>query len=311
VALVLAALLTIFFWTPLSSGGVYLAADQLQSFPLHRVAPPGYRPRNPLLTDPVYQMAPWLIWSRDQVQQGRLPLWNPYNGWGAPHLANFQSAVFSPYSLPFYLLDPRAALLAAAVAKLGVLGGFAYLFLRRIEISHPAALVGMVAYTFCGYHVVWLNWPHIAAAMALPAGLYWAECFLRAPPGRTAARGLALLGLAVVLAVGVLAGHPETLFFGGLVLAAYLAVRLPAEPPSALDRARPGGAGARRRGAAGTGPDGRPTPPLRRIPARQCRAGRSIGDAARLHRGRRPAGAACLPRPARPAGRADHHAWLH
>jgi hypothetical protein len=177
-------------------------------------------------------MQPFLAWNRDEVRQGRLPLWNPYNGWGAPHLANYQSAVFSPYSLPFYLLDFRAALLTAACLKLVSLGWFTYLFLRRLALAHAAALVGAVAYAFGGYHVVWLGWAHVGAAIGLPAGAYCVERALRAGRPGLDGRAPALIGLTLALAAGLLAGHPETTFYSLLLLGAYALVRLLTAGPS-------------------------------------------------------------------------------
>ncbi len=252
-ALVLTLFLLVFFWTPLTRGGYYAGADLLQYFPLLRVAPPDYVPKNGLLGDTVVVMFPSLSWSKTLLWQGELPLWNPYNGWGVPHLGNYQSAVFSPFSLPFYLLPFRAALVVAAFAKLFLFGFFTYLWLRLVGLSFPAALLGGVAFMFGGYHVLWLNWPLVGPGIALPAGLYFAELALRRPigsllAGRTAAgpdalpaparfggrwlgptaarRGLALLGFTLALTVGLLTGHPETFFYSASLLGSYILFRL-------------------------------------------------------------------------------------
>jgi hypothetical protein len=42
------------------------------------------------------QFFPWMEYAIQQILHGNLPLWNPYNGWGAPFLANYQSAIFYP-----------------------------------------------------------------------------------------------------------------------------------------------------------------------------------------------------------------------
>ena len=203
---VLVVLLVVFLWTPLSTGGAYSTADLLQGSPLVGTVPPDYEFGNTLLTDPVVQMQPWLEWNRDQLRSGDLPVWNPYNGAGAPHLANFVSAVLSPFSLPRYLLPVVPALLVAAGLKLFVLGLFTYLFLRRVSVSHLGALVGGSAFMFAAYNVVWLSWPHPGAAVCLPAGLYFAEAALHA---RTRLRArLAWAGYAAAVVV-VLPGRPS------------------------------------------------------------------------------------------------------
>jgi hypothetical protein len=55
--------------------------------------------------DPAVDYLPWLQLSWESLRAGKIPLWNPYNGGGVPHLGNYVSAVLSPYSLPFYVFD--------------------------------------------------------------------------------------------------------------------------------------------------------------------------------------------------------------
>ena len=224
-AAVLLVLLAIFLWTPLtSSGTAYSSDDLLQSSPLVRTVPDDYRFGNILMTDPVLQMHPWLDWNREQILDGDLPVWNPYNGAGAPHLGNFVSAVLSPFSVPFYVMPWRAALLVSAGLKLLVLGLFTYLFLRKVAVSHIGGLVGAAGFMFAAYNVLWLAWPHPGAVLCLPAGLYFAEVAMQAT-SRVRQR-LAWCGYAVAVLGAFLAGHPETLFFAwGLVLA-YVPLRL-------------------------------------------------------------------------------------
>jgi hypothetical protein len=228
----LAVLLAVFLWKPLTSGGAYAPTDLLQSSPLLRTAPEGQGYGNLVLTDPVQQMLPWFDWNRAELRSGRLPVWNPYNGNGVPHLANDQTAAVSPFGLPFLMLPLRAALVAAAALRLLAFGLFTYLYLRVIRLSHLAALVGMVAFTFGAYNLLWLQWPQPAPAVCLPAALWAAELAVRAGPDRRRA-GLAAVAFGGAVAVGLLASHPETLFFSlGLVLV-YVPLRL------AVDRARP------------------------------------------------------------------------
>ena len=146
----------------------------------------------------------------------------PYNSTGAPHLANYQSAVFSPFSAPFYVVPFRWALVIAPMLKLFGLGLFTYLFLRRLRLGSFAALVGGLAFMFSGYTVVWLGWPHTAAQVALPASLWSVGGFLQSAGTRRLGW---LAGFAVVTAVGLLAGHPETFYFGELVVVAYAILR--------------------------------------------------------------------------------------
>ena len=220
----LVGLIVVLLWTPLTSDGYFAPTDTLQSSPLLQVGPPGQEAANPLLTDPVHQMHPWLAWNRAELREGRLPVWNPANGAGTPHLASSVSAVVSPFSVPWYVLSARTALVASAALKLLALGLFTYLFLRRVGAGHLPGVVGAVAYTFCGYNLLWLSWPHPGAAFGLPAGLWLAEVALQARTPRRAL--LALVGWAGALAAGLVAGHPETFFYCTVLVMAYVAVRV-------------------------------------------------------------------------------------
>lgn len=226
-----------FFSTPLSRLGhtYYSSADLSQDTALTH-SQGGHRPKNPLLSDPAVQMQPWLMFNRDAFAAGEIPLWNDWNAAGAPHLANYQSAVFSPFSVPFYVLGFRWALLVSAFAKLFCLGLFAYLFFRAIELRQLAAIVGAVAFAFSGLNVLLLGYPHSAVAITLPAGLWCVEKAIRSreewlgwraslqSPPRRGRRWVFALGF--VLVCGLLGGHPEPFCFALLLIGAYVITRL-------------------------------------------------------------------------------------
>ncbi len=99
-AVVLAATVGGFFAESLFGGRLLSPADVLfASGSFADVRGPSYEPVNRLLIDPVLQFQPWLEFNRGMIRSGRLPLWNPMAGCGAPHLANGQSAVFDPFHL--------------------------------------------------------------------------------------------------------------------------------------------------------------------------------------------------------------------
>lgn len=226
-ALVLAALLLLFFEKPLRNFAThhYSTADITQDYTLTQIEP-RYQQANRVTSDPAVEMQPWLMFNRDELRAGRIPLWNPYNGNGVPHLANMQSAVFSPFSLPFYLTSFRFALVATAFAKLFALGFFAYLFLRAIGLSFWPALISASAFMLCGHNIVLLAYPHTSATVALPAGLYFAESAIARWEDARSGRLRALAGLTFSLAAGVFAGQPESFYFAVLLIAFYAVFRL-------------------------------------------------------------------------------------
>ncbi|MBK8180473.1 MAG: YfhO family protein [Planctomycetes bacterium] len=222
----LGLLLVAFFWTPISKYAThsYIAADLTQDSAWTRVDQAG-APKNRLLSDPVTEMVPWLLYNREELSAGRLPLWNDKNACGEPHLANFQSAVFSPFSVPFYVLSLKAALLVSAVMKLGFLALFTFLFLRRLELGALASAVGAAAFTFSGHNVLLLPYPHAAAVVVLPAGLLFAEIALRR--GESGGKPLpALAALAATFGLGLFCGQPEPYYFSVLFVALWCGARL-------------------------------------------------------------------------------------
>ena len=225
--LLLIIALLIFFSSTILKNGYYSAADLTQAWPLNNTVGANYRPGNGLAGDTVFAISPALYFSSEEIKAGRFPFWNPYNGYGTPHLASYQSAVLSPFSIPFYIFDFRVALLVSPFLKLLSLGFFTYLFLRRIAITHYAALAGALAFMFGGYQIVWLSWSHIGAAVALPGGLYFIEGIIQnARRERPFLRAASYLGFIGVTATGLLAGHPETFFFCILIVAPYLLFRI-------------------------------------------------------------------------------------
>ncbi len=230
--LILSVLLGVFFGRAILRYDThrYAFTDFLQQFPLFTVDA-AHVPWNRLMGDPSVEIVPWLLFDREMVRHGQLPLWNPYNGGGVPHLAKYSSAVFSPFTVPFYVLPIRLALLVAPFLKLFCLGFFTFLFLREIEVSLGPALVGAVAFQFSGMNVVWLSGPQTGALISLPAAFFFIERFLRRRDDeqRNVQNGRSvkdLAGLTLALLAGLLAGHPETFYFSLLAVVGYAAFRL-------------------------------------------------------------------------------------
>jgi hypothetical protein len=221
------ALAVVELWTPLTHSGWYFPGDIGQTFALTHVAGHPFRPANVNLGDPYVNFGPFLQFDRDQVLGGHLPLWNPYNGNGQPYLADNQTVVLSPFSLPFYVLDFRWALIVAALARLWVLAFFTYLFLRRHRVGELAAVVGGVLFSYAGYHLIWLDYQtHVNVSAALPVGLWVLAVLFDLPRDKAVPRFLALCGLAAAGAALVLGGHPETLIFASLTMAIYAGMRI-------------------------------------------------------------------------------------
>lgn len=232
VAVLFAAFAVVELWTPIAHGGWFLPADDGQGWPITRVTDLPATPHNGLTGDVYEGLGPFLHYDVAQVRAAHLPTWNPGNGNGGPYLANGQSAVLSPYTGLYYLFGMRLGLLAAALAKLWLLGFFTYLFLVRHRLHEIAAVVGGALFAYAGFHLVWLDYQvAVAVSATLPVALWCARVALDQRDDRSGRRRrrLALAGLAAALGVMGVAGHTEAFLFDTLLVASYLLVALVVE----------------------------------------------------------------------------------
>jgi hypothetical protein len=163
------------------------------------------------MADAVAQFQPFLAYTRERLPD--IPLWNPYIEGGRPFNANMQSAIFSPFSWPAYVLPFWWSLGLIGALKLWVPAFGTFLLARRLGQSVGAALLAGVVAGFGLFHVVWLAWPLSSVWAWLPWVLLATDHVVRGPTRR------AFAGLALVVALQYFGGHPETSFH---VLAAAL-----------------------------------------------------------------------------------------
>jgi|NGEPerStandDraft_6_1074524.scaffolds.fasta_scaffold51431_2 hypothetical protein len=218
-------------WTPITHGGVFMASDLGQLWPITHAPGPAL-PVNSLESDVYTQLMPFMHFALAQVRAGHLPTWNPYSGNGQPFLANYQSAVFSPFTAPFYMAGFRLALIISALARLWLLGFFTFMFLRRHRLGDLASIVGAIIFTFAGYHIVWLNYPITSVSPWLPLALWCARVALDHRAGDKDARrtrNIATIGLTASVAAMLVAGNPETATFDILLIVSYVVAALAIE----------------------------------------------------------------------------------
>jgi hypothetical protein len=216
---VLALLPVVAFAEAFAADRTILPVDHRQLVPPW-TAPGAAAPRNPNLSDPILQFAPWEAAAREAWRGGELPLRDRWNGCGTPLAANSQSAVFSPVHLLALALPlARAFTLIAAIQVLLAASGM-WLWTRELGVSAPAALVAAPAWALSLAITPWLLFPHTGVLSLWPWLLFLAE---RASEPDLDARVAA--ALAAVLAWAFLAGHPESLALGCLFCASWLLLR--------------------------------------------------------------------------------------
>jgi hypothetical protein len=187
--------------------------------PWTTLRPPDVRPlgANSELVDPVTVFQPFFQYTRDRLPE--VPLWNPYVMGGRPFLANEQSAVFSPFTLPVYVLPFWWSLSFVGALKLFVAALGTFVLAGALRARFAGAFLAGLIFAFGLVFVVWLPFAETSVWALLPWLLWLTERLVRRlGPG-------ALAALAAVVALQFLGGHPESSFHCLFVTAAFFVLR--------------------------------------------------------------------------------------
>ncbi len=140
----------------------------------------------------------------EYLKEKSIPLWNPYQAYGAPLAANMQSQSFYPLTVALSLHPTPRTYSWYILLRLFVAGICAYLYLR-LFVSFLAALAGGVSSMLAGYYLLYSTMPHLSVDVLLPAGLLAGEYFLRKQSYRS------VIWFAVVLLLMMVGGMPESI----------------------------------------------------------------------------------------------------
>lgn len=128
--------------------------------------------KNNAMPDVITQIYPWKKLTIESWKQGEIPLWNPYSFSGTTHAANYQAAVFTPMNVLFFIFAMEDAWSLLILLQPLLTGLFMYIFLRSIDRSKEASVIGSVSFMFCGFMVVWMAYGTLVyAALWLPLAL--------------------------------------------------------------------------------------------------------------------------------------------
>jgi len=153
--------------------------------------------------DSIREFYPWRTFTTAELKQGRLPLWNPHNFSGTPHLANFQTAVFYPPNLLYLILYQIDAWSLLIFLQPLLTSLFTYLFARKIGINLFGAILGSIAFSYSIYMNVWLEFGVVGHTILwLPLILYSIELLIE----KYSVRNFSLLTAAILFSL--FAGHP-------------------------------------------------------------------------------------------------------
>src|SRR3989344_1582165 len=136
--------------------------------------------KNGAMPDIITQIYPWRYLAIEMWKSGQVPLWNPYSFSGTPLLANYQSAVLSPFNALFFILPFVDAWSILVLIQPLMAGNFMYLFVRSLERSKIGSLIASVSFMFCGFITVWMGYATLSLAILfLPLALFCIEKYFQ------------------------------------------------------------------------------------------------------------------------------------
>ena len=152
-----------------------------------------------------------------------LPLWNPYQSYGAPLAANMQSQPFNPLFFLF-ALDPGPRTYNFFILARFLLAGLCTYLYLRLFLPFVPSIAGGIACMLSGYYILFFNMPHLSVDMLVPALFLATERLLREQ-----STGNVMLSAAVTF-LCIVGGMPESAFLALAFGGAYFLFRLAAGP---------------------------------------------------------------------------------
>jgi len=158
--------------------------------------------KNNAMPDVITQIYPWKHFTIETFKSGQIPLWNPYSFSGTPHLANYQSAVLSPFNILFFVFPFIDAWSILVLLQPFLAGLFMYLLIRSFKLSKFASLIPSVSFMFCGFITVWMGYGTLAyAILFLPLAIFAIEKYYQTKGA------MFLIILSLTLPLSFFSGH--------------------------------------------------------------------------------------------------------
>jgi len=122
---------------------------------------------------------PQWIYARNEIREGRVPLWNDTSAGGDASILKLTSGQLTPAFAIFTAIeDPAKGFYFSVLFNLFIAGLGMFVFLRS-HLGLAASLFGTVMFQLCGFNVAWLFWSHVLTLMWLPWLLWSLNGLLR------------------------------------------------------------------------------------------------------------------------------------
>lgn len=214
--LVLAIFTVLAIGSPLVGRGVFLATEIMGDYsPWQAYLEDGQAAENRYVGDTIDSMAPLSIRTVEDAWDGDLPEWSPY-GMGGFELAGLpNSGLYSPLSLPWWILPNYYAPAVVKLLEIIAITIGMSLFLRRLGLPQATWPLASVVYAASGFMVAYTNWPQTRVAALIPL-LFWSV-----ERAVATARPWAAVPIGLVLAAMILGGFPAVTIYAGYAAGAW------------------------------------------------------------------------------------------
>lgn len=202
------------FFKIFTRGQYPIPGDLLVSFyfPWYSGGWEGYNPwtthKELIGADSIRQIYPWKEFAMDQFEKLQFPLWNPYTFSGQPLAANFQSSVYYPLNVFYFLTDAKNAWILLIVSQPFLAGIFMYLSVKSFKVALAPALFASVVFMFSSYFISWLENGNISHSYLWLPLVFWSiNKYFDSFKIRY------YLVLTLSFSMSIFAGHPQTVIY--------------------------------------------------------------------------------------------------
>jgi hypothetical protein len=169
---------------------------------------PGSIPNKAQYFDTIQEFYPWLDFTVRELKKGNIPLWNPYNFSGQPHIANYQTAVFYPFTLLYFIFGTINGYSVMIMLQPLLTSIFMYLYAKKIGIGRLGSLFSALILAYSSYMTDWLEFGVVGHTLAwFPLILYALENL------RSNINIKQLIILTFAISASLFAGYPMDFLF--------------------------------------------------------------------------------------------------
>jgi len=213
----------LFFFFPIFKGNIPFPGDLLvgeyspyNSYNFLGYAPGGY-PNKGQDFDVIRLLYPEKEFSIRMFKNFELPLWNPYNFSGNPHIASLQSGSFYPFNIIFFIFPYVIAWTIFILLQPVLAGIFSFLFTRELKLSIKSSIFTSLIFAFSSYSIVWMEYGSIGHSIVWMPFVLWLTLKNLKKPSI-----LKSVAISLSLTFAILAGYIQTAFYVYIFLLGFI-----------------------------------------------------------------------------------------